>query len=488
MALKPTVRKERPSDRISKMLREADGRTGAACVGMAALWLCLQASGFYPLSMLPAIESYSAQTVAGYHLLYTGALVIFTTVAMIVRKAAQRLLDDKTFALSLGASGIVGHFLLTVVSPTPTFSLTIAFGTIAVAFFILFSVLFWARRLAGNDTPRMLSCIAFSYLIAQFVSVLWFALDFSQNALLIISAAISGCCSAAMGPANLEEEGPGTKHSICQLPWSMLAPTLFTIYFCEVFIRLRIGDFGGDAPVSRKIITSVIAGGAFTIVLTAMLATRERDAERILILTFAMLVIAYLVALLAMLIFDSETKSSTNRLLIACSHCMEVFLWMVTLRAVNEKGISPVAAFGLLIIVAIAIPWALSFDAYYLLGFDSIVSDMDILLPGVALALLVTTASTIVFLIRYAFKETLHTAALPEPEGYRALVYSTLEKFNLTNREFEVAEYLYRGYSAKKIANILFLSEASIRAHTMHIYRKMDIHSKQELISYIDEN
>lgn len=57
---------------------------------------------------------------------------------------------------------------------------------------------------------------------------------------------------------------------------------------------------------------------------------------------------------------------------------------------------------------------------------------------------------------------------------------------HLTARECEIAALLYRGLSVPRIAESTSLSEATVKSHAAHIYRKLGIHSKQELIAYVD--
>lgn len=58
--------------------------------------------------------------------------------------------------------------------------------------------------------------------------------------------------------------------------------------------------------------------------------------------------------------------------------------------------------------------------------------------------------------------------------------------YGLTRREAEVLPYLARGRSARVIAEALFVSESTIRTHTRRILEKTDLHSKQQLIDFID--
>ena len=51
----------------------------------------------------------------------------------------------------------------------------------------------------------------------------------------------------------------------------------------------------------------------------------------------------------------------------------------------------------------------------------------------------------------------------------------------LTPREREVAQYAKNRYSAKEIAEKLFISEATVRTILRNVYSKLDVHSKSEL-------
>lgn len=57
----------------------------------------------------------------------------------------------------------------------------------------------------------------------------------------------------------------------------------------------------------------------------------------------------------------------------------------------------------------------------------------------------------------------------------------------LSRRESEVMYYLARGYKSSFIQQQLYISEGTAKTHIRHIYRKLNIHSQQDLIHLIDE-
>ena len=58
---------------------------------------------------------------------------------------------------------------------------------------------------------------------------------------------------------------------------------------------------------------------------------------------------------------------------------------------------------------------------------------------------------------------------------------------NLSPRESEVYTYLVQGYGGERIAEELCISYHTVRAHVRNIYRKLDVHSREELLDRISD-
>ena len=77
-------------------------------------------------------------------------------------------------------------------------------------------------------------------------------------------------------------------------------------------------------------------------------------------------------------------------------------------------------------------------------------------------------------------------------EGLRARDALTLrcqrvsQDYGLSSREAEVMELIARGYTGPAIAEMLFISENTMRTHNKRIYAKLEIHKKQELLELIE--
>lgn len=77
-------------------------------------------------------------------------------------------------------------------------------------------------------------------------------------------------------------------------------------------------------------------------------------------------------------------------------------------------------------------------------------------------------------------------------EGLRselgALVVSTMsERYGLTPRETDMLGFFAAGRSIPWIAEHEGISEGTVRSHTRHLYEKIDVHSRQELLDVIEE-
>lgn len=60
------------------------------------------------------------------------------------------------------------------------------------------------------------------------------------------------------------------------------------------------------------------------------------------------------------------------------------------------------------------------------------------------------------------------------------------DRYTLTPREVEVFALLSKGRNAEFIQNALFISNHTVKTHIYNIYRKMDIHSLQDLLDILD--
>jgi DNA-binding CsgD family transcriptional regulator len=59
------------------------------------------------------------------------------------------------------------------------------------------------------------------------------------------------------------------------------------------------------------------------------------------------------------------------------------------------------------------------------------------------------------------------------------------ERFGLTRRQMELLKLLGNGYSNREIAGALYVSENTVKAHLKHIMRRLDVHTRTEILSMV---
>lgn len=77
-------------------------------------------------------------------------------------------------------------------------------------------------------------------------------------------------------------------------------------------------------------------------------------------------------------------------------------------------------------------------------------------------------------------------AASPQAEFIARRCQALSEQYGLTRREGEILGLLVRGRSKAHIAEAFIISENTVRGHVKHIYAKLGIHNKQELLDLFE--
>lgn len=80
--------------------------------------------------------------------------------------------------------------------------------------------------------------------------------------------------------------------------------------------------------------------------------------------------------------------------------------------------------------------------------------------------------------------------ASSEPGGHKRAFLEkcqvVAQEFGLTEREAEVMVLLAKGRTRARIQEELYLSSGTVATHARHIYQKVGVHSKQELLDVIE--
>ena len=252
-----------------------------------------------------------------------------------------------------------------------------------------------------------------------------------------------------------------------------------------------------------------LLGGCFSIVMLFIKMCRERSRSQGTLSTWLWLLVLGLLSLFSYAAFPSLPIIGLA-FLIAFSDIATAYGWCIII-AFMEKGRHDPHAYALGGTVAILLPGAIARGLA--LAFLSPVasaegfhSSGDMLLAAVLGALIMTPSLIVlegitrkqseeISLTKSASAALLHTFGISEqpskPTDMRRII---LEKsiaklkteFNLSVRESEVLTLYALGFTQNRIARKLHISPNTAHSHISRIYTKTDLHSRQELIDYLD--
>jgi len=93
--------------------------------------------------------------------------------------------------------------------------------------------------------------------------------------------------------------------------------------------------------------------------------------------------------------------------------------------------------------------------------------------------------------IMLLYKRDFHDSYLTEPKPVGIDLDEALEtvrsKYELTNREIEILEEVYDGKTNTQIAEALFISESTVKAHIYNLFRKLGVKSRVEAVCIVRE-
>lgn len=469
-----------------------DKRTYAlSIIGMAFLWPPLHMSGYYPLSLAVTSQTAPVAEISAYHIVYTVVLIATAIVLMLARRRMQAAFDHgRALPFACAIAGLAGNGLLAA-SPLVGSESMVAVGIGIVLAAVSFATLLiaWGSRIASFEPRAAALSVTGSYLAFSLVWLACTLANIDTTAILVASPLVAGACLGL-----LRQPAPRAwlyePSELKGLPIGFIVPCIVFVYFGVICVKaltaMQIGISVGALSSLHLVATAAVS---LAICLVVLVAFRTKGYEQsALVLVFALLVLCYMASLLVVVLgLDSDYQSFLGkRALVGSEHVIEALLFIMLACSAHEKRFSPVLAFGLYAVLVVAVPQFIASDLMYQTGLLNALSHLDLAVPLVAVASFVIAAVAIGLLVRFSTRATQAPTTAPGINWQEELCRTALSSLDLSPREFDVAVLAYRGYSAKKIAGMLYVSESTVKTHTSHVYRKLGIHSKQELIAHID--
>jgi DNA-binding CsgD family transcriptional regulator len=219
---------------------------------------------------------------------------------------------------------------------------------------------------------------------------------------------------------------------------------------------------------------------------------------------FYSIVVILLVITIALIPLLGSDGRGLSSLLSFLSDAFMILLWLLLAFASYQKRLQPTLLFGLAY-GAFCLGSALGF----ILGNNLHAQDVartnpmlfHLLLAGVVLILMFVLFSekdldrlfspvaekdpSITDLLNASLKEERQPVLVER--RFSKVIASISRQFNLSKRESEALRYLAMGRDSKLIAEKMFVSLNTARVHSRNVYTKLRVHSRQELIDFVDQ-
>lgn len=459
-----------------------------AVVGLLFSWVFFPAammSGFFPTE-----ESFSLANE-----LILAAIIVLCFGAFLARKMTQRLIPQRFFLTTVTAINLLGYGILLghTLGLLGSWSITVAAFLLGASYVgLMFS---WAELLSRIEPYQMM--------VLVFTSVLAYAIftlcDFLPTEICMILCALSLPLSAGCWHVT---------HIDCRATFSTDVSTLrhAPLLLLGVLAVLLIGGriVGGlffSLANSISFLEMAVRCICISIVMAMIIHEIRRkpsmeDAYRNAWMPAA---VAFFCGTMLILGLRGSYVDIGLGLMHGALSCFEALALLILFQFINNDRVSPVMVMSIGLPLFKAIPIALQrvVVSQKIVGdsmADSYVAPIIIL---VSCAVLVSTLA-----IANQRRATAETSGFTAEEGTEASDHTlnhatsmSLEEAcsnlaresGLSHRETEIMELIARGHSQKHISEVLYLALGTVQWYAKTIYRKLDVHSKQELINKVNQ-
>ncbi|MBR2790048.1 MAG: hypothetical protein IKD70_05460 [Eggerthellaceae bacterium] len=269
-------------------------------------------------------------------------------------------------------------------------------------------------------------------------------------------------------------------------------PIAFNRHMVQILVSAILLGFGstvliqmGDVAQTQQMAIAGITGAV--LVLFFLIKRRFPQTLEVYLLAFPLLATL-------MLLFPFGGAFVQKATIFAGNVAAELLLFSVLIQPVPEtKLYSPAFVACLLCAFHLSVIAGASLGPITASLFDTQSSWM-VGLVYVSLYLLSVFAFSVLFARRKEEGASLFSGAAPDSaervqpaQDLSAIrCHAAATRFSLSQREEEILDLLLKGRDVPAIANLLHISQNTVRFHTKNLYMRMGVHTKQELIDLVE--
>lgn len=217
--------------------------------------------------------------------------------------------------------------------------------------------------------------------------------------------------------------------------------------------------------------------------IVALMAMHKADSSPLRLLNQAVYPVAVALLLaLPVIVADTATIAAVVDVLTQASFAViALAIWCSMASAARSVPVSPALVFPVCFVL-LALAFVAGLCGIAIIGTDG--RTLCLVILAVYLALIAVS-----FALGNKSQKESRTEPRPTADS-RTYIHRRCDELSashgLSPREREVLYYLGRGYNHGYVAEKLYISENTVRTHVRHIYTKLEISSREELLSMID--
>ena len=498
---------------------------------MAMVWPSIHNQVLYPLTF--SFHKDGAASPYGYYVLYSLVMLV-TVIALLMmnrKRLTPRLFASAPAMVAIGVMGAVGLGLLVACD----FGNDLArwFMGIGVAFsavFVPLYFMFWSVQIVYSSAKRAAYDLIWSYVVFAAITLLRLTFEIHAWVFSIAYPLVSAALAALVLREPSKSKFALGNTPLSGLPLNLLVPSVIFVYLATA-ARCLLNPINAafDYPPYHRLLIYAIL-----IVLAGMLAVLYRPRGKMRrnadFLGFALVTVFLVGGILLTGLGVAGEVPLGNLPTIAGINATELLIWLIVLANAQIKHagiVRPAAVFLVLVIGVSHLATVLVLGGVSWTQFD--VSNLPLIAITVALAFLVVIVVMAVLAIMLynshanqdqsvmgsaaprnmatspagassptavpaatANTSVPTTAAVPAVPPCvtmatdEAAIERIQETFGLSKRETDTLRLAARNKSAKEIAETLFVAESTVNSHIKGIYRKCDVHSRQELVALVN--
>ncbi len=441
----------------------------------AWVYLAVMSTVLYPNS------AFFNETVAFTRPLYSLSLAVCLLVFVLVGTKFN-LLDRAVPLVAAGVLTLAGT--LTIALPTlsgqPSMTAVLG-GIVATSLGNALCVLGWGSKWTSISPNRMGMHIVVSNC---FAGVLYLVVVALPPALAITVTALLPLCSIGTLLCCIDEPTDG-RRPVARPSKGLFAKSVAILILIPVVYGIARAfsseQFAGSFSESYRLVILGITCFALALLAVSVTASHERIIMRLYRLVMPLMIIGFMAWS-----FVGDGALWLAFAAIGCGfYCFEGLTWLLYPRLVVRLGKVDVPLFG----------W--SRILFHLFGFVGSTVGFALVGEGVDAppylsVICLFIVAVLVISITYLFTERdlrlfLSTPRTSSADDVETACGELSAAYGLSKRESEVLVLFAKGRSAPFIAEAFSVSKGTVKTHIRHIYEKLDVHSKQELLDLIEK-